>query len=105
MSEKRPISVRILGKEYRIRNDAVDATGVERAAAVVEDTMAKIRKRTGRVDSLDLAVLAALNIANRLIAQRERYTAAQARQVDAEGLQDLIQRVESALHADAAPPH
>jgi cell division protein ZapA (FtsZ GTPase activity inhibitor) len=105
MSEKRPISVRVLGKEYRIRNGTVDATGVERAAAVVDDTMAKIRKRTGRVDSLDLAVLAALNIANRLIALRERHAAARAHQVDAEGVQDLIQRVESALRADAASPH
>ena len=105
MSEKRPISVRILGKEYRIRNDTVDAMGVERAAAVVDDTMVKIRKRTRRVDSLDLAVLAALNIANRLIALREKHSAVQAQQVDAEGVQDLIQRVESALRADAAPPH
>ncbi|UCE85558.1 MAG: cell division protein ZapA [Deltaproteobacteria bacterium] len=105
MTEKRPITVRILGKEYRIRNEAVDAAGVERAAAVVDDTMGKIRQRTGRVDSLDLAVLAALNIANRLIALREQQSEARATQVEPERVRDLIEQIETALRADVAAAH
>ena len=67
MAERSPIPVQILGKEYMIRGEAEDAPGIQRAAAVVDDTMAKIRERTGRVDSLEVAVLAALNIANHLV--------------------------------------
>lgn len=67
---KRSIAVRILGAEYRIRSES-DEGVVRRVAALVEDTMARIRDRTQTVDTLDLAVLAALNLANDLIALRE----------------------------------
>jgi cell division protein ZapA (FtsZ GTPase activity inhibitor) len=40
------------------------------AALVVEETISRIRERTGTIDSLDLSVLAALNLANQILTQR-----------------------------------
>ena len=69
MAAKRSVLVRILGQEYRIRSDA-DEASIQRVAAFVDETMAKIRERTRTVDTLDLAILASLNLANDLLAAR-----------------------------------
>jgi cell division protein ZapA len=69
MAAKRSVLVRILGQEYRIRSDA-DEASIQRVASFVDETMAKIRERTRTVDTLDLAILASLNLANDLIAAR-----------------------------------
>jgi cell division protein ZapA len=71
MVTRRSIAVSILGHEYRIRSDA-DEQFVRRVATLVDDTMARIRERTQTVDSLDLAVLAAVNLANDLLIERDR---------------------------------
>lgn len=71
MAERRSVAIQIFGHEYKIRTDA-DPDGVERIARLVDDTMARIRERTGTVDSMDLAVMAALNLANDLLATKER---------------------------------
>ncbi len=70
MPAKQTVPVLILGQEYRIRSES-DPETVRRAAALLDDTMAKVRSRTGTVDSMDVAVLAALNLANHLVALRE----------------------------------
>lgn len=67
---RRSVAVSILGHEYRIRSEA-DEEFVRRVAALVDETMARIRERTQTVDSLDLAVLAAVNLANDLLMERE----------------------------------
>lgn len=96
MTAKRSISVRILGQEYRIRSDA-DEEAVQRVAVLVDETMAKIRARTRTVDTLDLAVLAALNLANELLALREGRSpsAAIGAAIDPERIGALIRLVES----------
>ena len=67
---KRTVEVKIQGREYRIRAEgSVDA--VRRAAVLLDETMERVRLRAGTVDSVDIAVLAALNIANSLVAERE----------------------------------
>lgn len=70
MSTRRAVAVRILGQEYRIRSEA-DEAQVQRVARHVDETMTRIRERTRTVDSLDLAVLTALHLANDLLARRE----------------------------------
>jgi cell division protein ZapA len=99
---KRTVPVQILGQEYRIRSDSDTAT-IRRAAALVDETMAKVRDRTGTVDSLDIAVLTALNIANHLIALRDDAGAtSQGEKVRSDRLEDLIHLVDAAI-AETAP--
>ncbi len=60
--------------------------------------MERIRNRTGAVDSLDIAVLAALNIANHLLSlQGEDGVGGVSRgeRLDGERLRDLVERVEA----------
>ena len=63
MSQKRTVPVTIQGREYRVRGEG-DPARVERAAALLDETMTKVRARSGTADSVDVAVLAALNLAN-----------------------------------------
>jgi cell division protein ZapA len=99
---KRTVPVEIQGQEYRIRSDS-DASMIRRAAALVDETMAKVRDRTGTVDTLDIAVLTALNIANHLISLRDAADpASQGEAVRPNQLGKLIGLVEAAI-ADTAP--
>lgn len=93
MGSKRSVSVRILGHEYRIRTDA-DPASLARVAQLVDETMERVRDRTGAVDSLDLAIMAALNLARDLVAERAQ------RQVDGQyagRIQSLAAQLESVL--------
>jgi hypothetical protein len=60
------VAVRILGHEYHVRSDG-DPERIERVARAVDDAMARIRDRTGTADTLDLAILTALNFAHELL--------------------------------------
>lgn len=103
MSEKHTVPVRILGQEYRVRSDAEDDDVVRRAARVVDETMHRIRTRTRTVDTLDVAVLAALNLANQLVARREDAGGVE-RGVDSRRMQALVTLVEDALEGDEDVP-
>ncbi len=99
---KRTIPVEILGQEYRIRSDS-DPSTIRRAAELVDETMAKVRDRTGTVDTLDIAVLTSLNIANHLISLRDASgSTSQGDAVRSDHLQELITLVETAI-AESAP--
>jgi cell division protein ZapA (FtsZ GTPase activity inhibitor) len=69
MAGKHSVAIRVLGQEYRIRTDAAPAE-LQRVASFVDETMSRLRGRTGAVDSLDLAVMAAVNLARDLLAER-----------------------------------
>jgi cell division protein ZapA (FtsZ GTPase activity inhibitor) len=106
MPEKRSIPVRILGQEYRVRSEADEAV-VRQAAGVVDETMQRIRQRTGTVDTLDLAVLAALNLANQLASGSSPAVEGEAPRPqappgpDPERLRRLIEQVEAAAGGPA----
>jgi cell division protein ZapA (FtsZ GTPase activity inhibitor) len=70
VSNRSVVSVQMGGQEYRIRSDA-DPAWLQRVAAHVDESMARIRNRTDTVDSLAIATLAALNIARELLEQKE----------------------------------
>jgi cell division protein ZapA len=99
---KRSISVRILGQEYRVRSDA-DEKVVRQAAALVDETMMRIRERTGTVDSLDVAVLTALNLANRVIRSQGAPDQPSSR-MDGARLRALLDLVESVSGNGASAP-
>ena len=100
MSARRTVPVRILGREYRVRSDA-DEDIVRRAATLVDSTMRRIRDRTGTVDTLDLAVLTALNLANQAVSDRSDQGGPSST-VDGARVRALAELVESALE-DGAP--
>jgi len=93
---RRTIAVRILGHEYRIKSDA-DEESVQRVARYVDETMVRIRERTKTVDSLDLAVLAALNLANDLLARQGQTEVPAGEGFQATRLRALIDLAESVL--------
>lgn len=97
MSAKRTVPVTIQGKQYRIRAEADDES-IERAALLLDETMEKVRARSGTADSVDVAVLAGLNLANLLTVER----ASPGRAPGGERVLELIRLVETAV-GDAKP--
>lgn len=98
MSSKRSVAIRVLGQEYRIRSDA-DPAELQRVAGFVDETMDRLRDRTGAVDSLDLAVMAAVNLARDLLAER---AGRRSEGTAAQRLRRLTERVEAVLREGSA---
>jgi len=65
-SPKRIVTIRLAGKEYRLRSDASEES-LQQVAGYVDQSMQKIRERTDTVDSLDTALLTALNLAREIL--------------------------------------
>ncbi len=61
--EPKLVQVEIFGQTYRLRADE-DAAYVEELAAYVDEKMREMARQTRAVDSLKVAILAALNIAD-----------------------------------------
>ena len=95
MAKRRTVSIRIRGREFRIRSDD-DEESLQRVASYLDETMAKVEERTGTVDSLDVALLTALNLARDLVDFREERSASPAAGVDSARLRSLIELAESA---------
>jgi cell division protein ZapA (FtsZ GTPase activity inhibitor) len=94
--EKRSVAITIAGQEYRIRSEA-DEVSLKKVAAHVDATMRTIREKTGTVDSLDVAVLTALNFAREILALREgREGGADRAVLDPKRLRALIELAEEA---------
>lgn len=98
MSARRSVAVTIQGKELRIRSDE-DPEALHEIARYVDATMARVRARTGTIDSLDVAMLTALNLAREVVECRG---AAGRSAEDEERLLALLERAESALAAPSA---
>ncbi len=102
MSEKRSVTVQILGHEYRVRSDG-DDEAVQRVAQFLEEMIQKIRSRTTTIDTMDVVVLTALNLANELLALREgRGLPAPGLEIEPERIRDLADLVESATASSAS---
>jgi cell division protein ZapA len=67
--ESRVVSVEIAGQRYPIRS-ALDATYVAQLAAYVDEKMRLAARETSGGDTLKVAVLAALNVADELFRAR-----------------------------------
>ncbi len=71
MTERKTVSVEILGKSYSVRADA-DREYTQTLGRYVEEQMQKVATQSNAVDTQKIAVLAALNIANDLfLAERK----------------------------------
>ena len=90
------VAVRIAGHEYKIRSDG-DPEGLKEIAGYVDRAMARVRQRTGTVDSFDVAVLTCLNLAREILSLREARTPEGSTAIEDDKLQSLIEQVEAAL--------
>jgi cell division protein ZapA len=88
VSEKRSVAVRIRGQEFRIRSDE-SPESLQQIAELVDATMTRVEQRTGAIDTLDVALLTALNLARELMETRSGVPSNP-------GLRALIERVEAA---------
>ncbi|MDP9040251.1 MAG: cell division protein ZapA [Acidobacteriota bacterium] len=66
-----PVSVEIYDQVYHLRG--TDPSHIERIAGLVDAKMRAVAAQGTTVDSLRVAVLAALNLADELLASRARY--------------------------------
>jgi len=98
VTQKRSIAVHIRGKEYRIRSED-DSESLQEIAGYVDETIARVEARTGAVDSLDVVMLTALNLARELFQAREDV---RAMGFDPGRMRALIELAESAVTAE---PH
>ena len=96
MSTKRTVAVRIRGQDFRIRSDEPPEQ-LARIARTVDETMERIEKKTGAVDSYDVAMLAALNLAREVVGSE-----ANRRAIDPAKLRSLIDLAESAIATEPA---
>ena len=106
MSTMPVVAVNIRGQEFRIRTDD-DEAALQRVAKYLDDTMATVERKTGTVDSLQLAILSALNLARELVEIREGRVSVTGNSgaapgVDPARLQSLIELVESELGTNGA---
>jgi cell division protein ZapA len=99
---KKVVAVQIGGRDYRLRSDA-DERWLQSVAEYVDESMGRIRSLTETVDSMDVAVLTALNLARELIELRENGPGQATHvPVDPDRLAALIEMAESALAHDEA---
>ena len=92
------IKVDIYDQTYHVAGD-LDAAYVEKLARCVDTKMREIARATGTVDSVKVAVLAALGIADELFTLRE--SGAEQREAMREEAQRCLKLVERALHQTA----
>ena len=93
MAPRRSVSVRIRGKEFRVLTDG-DEEQLQRVAGLVDQTMGRVERHTGAVDTMDIAMLAALNLARELLELRDGGAVAGP---DADRMRSLVEQAESAL--------
>ena len=95
MREKPTVTIRVRGQEFKLRTDD-DPAALHRVADYLDETMTLVEAKTGTVDSLDLALLTALNLARELVDLRARPVGGAAG-VDGDRLASLIELAEEAL--------
>jgi cell division protein ZapA (FtsZ GTPase activity inhibitor) len=78
VSEKRSLAVRIRGQEFRIRSEESPEL-LAQVAEIVDATMKRIEERTGAIDTLDVAMLTALNLAREVVERAGRPSSPSAR--------------------------
>ena len=99
MATPSSVSVRLRGREFRIRGEE-DSKQLQRVAGYLEETMARVEEKTRAVDSLDVAMLTALNLAREVVDSRDQRSVSTG--ANPRRLRALIELAETAL--DARPP-
>jgi len=92
------VHVDIFGQTYAVKAGA-DPGYVEKLAAFVDEQMKEVSRSSGAVDSVRIAVLAALNIADECFRVRRRAEEAEARARGAAVSEDRVARLAHKLGA------
>jgi cell division protein ZapA (FtsZ GTPase activity inhibitor) len=92
VSEKRTVNVEVLGVRLAIKTTQ-SPTEVERVASLVRNRVEEIQRGAATVDSLRVAVLAALDIARELVEARHQLE--ELRDFTAERTLALVERLEA----------
>jgi len=99
LAERPFVEVSILGRSFRVRAEG-GADALRRAASLAEETLDRVRGRSGAVDTADVALRGCLSLAAQLIASRESQSEFDG--LDEERIEELISLLESALDSDVA---
>ena len=103
MADSRVVSVEIAGQRYPIRS-ALDSAYVAQLAAYVDEKMRLAARETNTGDTLKVAVLAALNVADELFRARAAEGSVQSHwQQKAEELEQLVDALIGVAEAPARP--
>jgi cell division protein ZapA (FtsZ GTPase activity inhibitor) len=104
-STRNSVTIKLAGKEYRLRSEASEEE-LQRVAVYVEQAMQRIRERTDTVDSLDTALLTALNLAREVLHLREEGEVIQENlEKDADNrLRGMIEKIEAVLPKTDSEP-
>jgi cell division protein ZapA (FtsZ GTPase activity inhibitor) len=94
VSTKRTVAVRIRGQDFRIRSDEPPEQ-LARIARTVDETMERVESKTGAVDSYDVVMLTALNLAREVVSLD-----GSRRSIDPAKLRGLIDLAESAIASE-----
>jgi cell division protein ZapA len=89
--ESRSIKVSIFGREYNVKGGS-DEEYIKSLAAHVDSVMRDIAEKTGVLSSGRVAILAALNIADEMFKERQRFT---------EMTDELTKKLEGVLSSDS----
>lgn len=92
-----PVTVEIMGNEYRVSCPVDEREALLLAAEYLNEKMRDIREATKAVGGERVAVMAALNIANELLQERQQHQ--RAGETAQQRLRALTQRLDSALAA------
>jgi len=92
-SEPSPVTVNILGKEYRVACPPEEREGLLQSAAFLDEKMREIRDRGRTTGSDNVAIMAALNITHELMQKQ-----GQTEQVDS-GLSARVKNLQSKIEA------
>ncbi|MCP4036818.1 MAG: cell division protein ZapA [bacterium] len=92
------MTIKLAGKEYRLRSSASEPW-LQQVAGYVDQAMQQVKERTDTVDSLDIALLTALNLAREVLYLREQAEASAETASDLSDvrLRSLIEQIESEL--------
>ena len=104
-STRNSVTIKLAGKEYRLRSEASEEE-LQRVAVYVEQAMQRIRERTDTVDSLDTALLTALNLAREVLHLREKGEVVQEfSEADADDrIRGMIEKIEAVLPKTDSEP-
>ena len=91
MEKEHSVEVKVLGQTYTIKTDA-EESHIQRVVDYVNEKIEEILRKTKTISSLNVAILAALNIADDLLKEREKRKAF-LREVELRS-KDLVEKID-----------